>query len=312
MLTIENGGQVSIASGGIGTRPNSTGTVTVAGTNAVWNLFGRLSIGGSADSGVPGGSGTLNIDPGGTVLVAQDVVLFSDGLVKLQGGNLAALAVSFQGGGQFNWTSGTFQVDTFNGDLVNQGGTLLPGSANLTTIVGNYTQQSAGAMEFAISGTTPVTDFNQVTVDDVASLDGTLDVSLRGNFTPGIGDTFDIISATGGRSGTFANEGLPMLPGNRDWNVIYGANSVTLEVVAGLAGDYNDDSSVDAADYVVWRKNDGTPAGYNEWRTNFGQPGGSGSGATAPPMRIPPSPNRRPGDADVCGGWLVSPASPAA
>ena len=42
-------------------------------------------------------------------------------------------------------------------------------------------------------------------------------------------------------------------------------------------GDFNFDGKVDAGDYVAWRKNDGTPAGYNLWRTHFGQPAGSGS-----------------------------------
>ena len=42
--------------------------------------------------------------------------------------------------------------------------------------------------------------------------------------------------------------------------------------VPTLQGDYNTDGVVDAADYVVWRKTDGTnPAGYNTWRTNFGR-----------------------------------------
>jgi hypothetical protein len=42
-----------------------------------------------------------------------------------------------------------------------------------------------------------------------------------------------------------------------------------------LEGDYNGDNSVDAADYVWWRKNDGdNPAGYNTWRANFGRTGG--------------------------------------
>ena len=47
------------------------------------------------------------------------------------------------------------------------------------------------------------------------------------------------------------------------------------------SGDFNHDGIVDAADYVVWRKTDGTPAGYNIWRANFGQPSGSGSVASA-------------------------------
>lgn len=37
-----------------------------------------------------------------------------------------------------------------------------------------------------------------------------------------------------------------------------------------LVGDYNHDNIVDAADYVEWRKNDGTQIGYDKWRANFG------------------------------------------
>jgi hypothetical protein len=45
-------------------------------------------------------------------------------------------------------------------------------------------------------------------------------------------------------------------------------------------GDHNGDGSVNAADYVVWRKNPigfGGDAGYTAWRSNFGNPPGSGS-----------------------------------
>jgi hypothetical protein len=76
-------------------------------------------------------------------------------------------------------------------------------------------------------------------------------------------------------------------------------NSLQVEAIAapGIAGDYNNDGSVDAADYVVWRKNEGTmntlpndPHGetigaeqYNTWRTNFGMmTGGGGIGGGAP------------------------------
>jgi len=46
----------------------------------------------------------------------------------------------------------------------------------------------------------------------------------------------------------------------------------------GIPGDFNSDGKVDAADYVVWRKNDQSQAGYNTWRTNFGRTSGSGAG----------------------------------
>jgi autotransporter-associated beta strand protein len=51
-----------------------------------------------------------------------------------------------------------------------------------------------------------------------------------------------------------------------------------LQVSVGpLPGDYNNDGRVDAADFVIWRKTDGTPAGYNTWRAHFGQTAGSSS-----------------------------------
>jgi formylglycine-generating enzyme required for sulfatase activity len=49
-------------------------------------------------------------------------------------------------------------------------------------------------------------------------------------------------------------------------------------------GDLNGDSSVDAADYIAWRKNDGSQEGYAAWRANFGtQPGAGAISASAVP-----------------------------
>jgi hypothetical protein len=46
-----------------------------------------------------------------------------------------------------------------------------------------------------------------------------------------------------------------------------------------LPGDFNHDGTVDAADYVMWRKGMGTTytqSDYDAWRTNFGKTAGSG------------------------------------
>jgi hypothetical protein len=49
-----------------------------------------------------------------------------------------------------------------------------------------------------------------------------------------------------------------------------------------LAGDYNQNGVVDAADFVVWRNNSGPPDGYSVWRANFGSTAfGAGSGTVA-------------------------------
>jgi hypothetical protein len=63
-------------------------------------------------------------------------------------------------------------------------------------------------------------------------------------------------------------------------------------VNAMLSGDFNRDGTVDAIDYVVWRKGLGTSyiqADYDVWRTNFGNTAGSGAagyplGASAEPL----------------------------
>lgn len=55
---------------------------------------------------------------------------------------------------------------------------------------------------------------------------------------------------------------------------------------ATLQGDYNQDNTVDAADYVLWRKNPsqhGNAPGYTTWQTHFGesQPAGGGQSSFA-------------------------------
>jgi hypothetical protein len=55
--------------------------------------------------------------------------------------------------------------------------------------------------------------------------------------------------------------------------------------VATVPGDFNFDGTVDAADYVAWRKGIGTlysPSHYDIWRTNFGSSLGPGSGSALP------------------------------
>jgi hypothetical protein len=59
-----------------------------------------------------------------------------------------------------------------------------------------------------------------------------------------------------------------------------GSHVAGLLSIVNLAGDYNFDGSVDAADYVSWRKNPGGfggQQGYDDWRSNFGQTLGSGA-----------------------------------
>ena len=72
--------------------------------------------------------------------------------------------------------------------------------------------------------------------------------------------------------------------GMSDGHRAFVLDASSLVSIPAIPGDFNHDGTVDAADYVVWRKGVGvapTPENYNLWRTNFGQPSGSGSVASA-------------------------------
>lgn len=89
-------------------------------------------------------------------------------------------------------------------------------------------------------------------------------------FAPGLAGTIALASPLGlNTSGSVAIIGP-------------GAGVVTLDGrgIFPVPGDFNQDRTVNAADYVVWRKTNGSAAQYAEWRSNFGKdagiPGGGG------------------------------------
>jgi T5SS/PEP-CTERM-associated repeat protein len=291
-LHILDGAVVTNTHGLIGALADSVGTARVAGSGSSWTMSGRLSIGGNAATATNGGTGTLRIQAGASVNVAQDIVLFPDGLVRFEGGTLSTMAVSFQGGGQFDWTGGTLHVGLFNGNLVNQGGMLAPGQpAGSTTIIGNYTQQSAGTLQIEIGGTLVNTEHDFVNVTGNTILGGALELALIDDFVPSATHTFTVFSA-GNLLNFFSNvtngQRLTTVDGMGSFLVYYGPTStfnpnqivLTNFALTGLAGDYNNDGRVDAADYVVWRKNDDTQEGYDAWRANFGRTAGTAAVAT--------------------------------
>ncbi|MEX2169159.1 MAG: PEP-CTERM sorting domain-containing protein [Pirellulales bacterium] len=61
--------------------------------------------------------------------------------------------------------------------------------------------------------------------------------------------------------------------------------ALSAAAASGLAGDYNGDGTVNAADYTVWRDGgspDSSQAGYNLWKANFGNPPGAGNSSAVP------------------------------
>ena len=162
---------------------------------------------------------------------------------------------------------------------------------------------SSGNLAIDLSGT-GAGQFDTLNITGQAALSGLLSIKVfdtgqGGTYTPALGDAFEILTASGGVSGVFDVDVRTAIIGGLGLEPAYLPNSVKLLVVSALGGDYNNDGKVDAADYVVWRKNSGTTnnlpndsvggtigsAQYATWRSNFGKvlaQGAASEGAAIP------------------------------
>jgi hypothetical protein len=112
--------------------------------------------------------------------------------------------------------------------------------------------------------------------------------------TPGAGCTFSDEDAYVHAVNDPPDPGVPLTGNIRPTDYYIRSIEITEPDPAGEPGDYNNDGKVDAADYVVWRKTNGTGFDlpnevpgttpgevtiddYNEWRERFGS-GGAGAG----------------------------------
>jgi hypothetical protein len=292
-VAVINTGNVTVDS--VGQHAGTIQLGTGAGNNAALSITGGwLKV---EDAAVGPANGEVVIGANAAATAA----------LNLSGGKLTAKTLTKGAGGSFNFTGGVLSAETVNFDLVNNGGTIAPGqSPGLTQIMGDLTLND-GVLEIEIGGTA-IGQFDRVEVHGVTTLGGTLKVELidlnTGVYEPQLGDTFGFLAAYGGGGGTFDALDLPELSPGLDWAVLPGDVTYFLSVVAApdiLAGDYNDDDVVDAADYVVWLKLAGTGGplpnetrslgviddeDYDAWYSNFGatSSGNSAGVSTPEPM----------------------------
>jgi hypothetical protein len=177
----------------------------------------------------------------------------------------------------FTWTSeGTFNGSPSAGTVL----TMFSSSAplDLTEFHASYTGQGGATRTF---GPFEITAGNGDKLSGSFEIVGSGPIRLGMNFGSG---TFSFTGGTGQFAGA-AGEGtidvkttlstFPTTTGavEQEWR-----GMITL-FPPTVPGDYNQNGTVDAADYVVWRKNDGTPAGYDTWRANFGATTATGAHA---------------------------------
>src|SRR5262249_42564697 len=166
-----------------------------------------------------------------------------------------------------------------------------PTNIGQTHIVGDLAL-NAGTLQIELAS---LASFDKLFVDGIATLGGILNVSALNGFTPTNGNSWQIITA-GGIAGQFSS----ITPGY--WVQQQGNNLLLFFGAPTLAGDYNGDGTVDAGDYVTWRRaltGGGTlanetaspgvvdQADYDAWRANFGATSSPASGSATTLGTVP-------------------------
>lgn len=227
---VENTGSAIMALG-----DEANGTATVNGADSILTISERLSIGGDHREDKNGGSALVELQADGEMTVGEDIVLFPDGILRLEGGRLVTETIDFRGGA-FEWTGGRLQIDRFEGDLtVPPGGTLAPPAPvpgewphATTEISGDYVQQTGAALEIQIAGSY-YSDFNSVTVAEAAVLGGELQVTLIDGYLPDRSSVLGVLTAnslTGSFSNAAHGDRLTTTDGSGSFLVHYGPASI--------------------------------------------------------------------------------------
>jgi hypothetical protein len=223
-------------------------------------------------------------------------------------GNNTMGAVAVNGGSLlFNGTNTTGAVTVGNGATlggtgsvsgavtVNSGGHISPGASVESLGVGSLTLNSDSILDFEV-GDLVTGGSDRINVAGLLTINGgSINIIDAGalDYT-----TYTLIDY-GTRSGSVATLGTPTGPAGFVFNLLDTGSVIQLVVSPdGVPGDYNDDGTVDTADYAVWMKHVGQPAGtlpnddtgviigpaqYAQWAQNFGNTSGAGAGNSAIP-----------------------------
>ena len=270
---------------------------------------GTLQVAGTGDTSgvvVTGGDHRLAIDTvakvntkisitGGSSLTFPEVFTF-DGVTvsKEDDGAVYFDGPSDPGSGTFEVKGGTVAGQgVVNGDLVMSSGTLAPGNdVGRLEITGNLTLGESVVLEIDIGTASEDSDFLSVT--GMASLAGSLEVVLKDGHQPAVGSRFLVATAD-----TIVDTGIGLIgPYAKFFKKQIYPNAIVLETIGvGLAGDYNRDGNVDAADYVIWRDTLGSTvdlradgdgngrisrADYVVWKDRFGDSTAAGASTPIP------------------------------
>lgn len=199
------GGNLEAQTTRIGAASDATGAMKVIGATAYWWNHGNVHVGAEMFDPAPSGAALLELQDGAHIR-ADAVIVGETGTVRGDG--------------------------LIDADITNNG-VFAPGmSAGQLDIIGNYTQLAEGVLSIEIGGHNPGIDHDYLSIFGAASLAGSLNVSLLGDYQFSLGDSFDILYANM-VYGSFDSLLFPIFNG-LTFDIAYDLNSVRLTVVSAV------------------------------------------------------------------------------
>ena len=284
------------------------------GATAGLNIPGPLSGSGTLMIGSPTSTATNNVtftlaNPNNVNTFSGDVVAIR-GVLQLDsslttpnfrsadpaapGGPVpGASTVSVAAGQTFTFGSGNEDTE-FNGN-VRGAGTWRKVGTGTTTFTGTVAGNTHSGDTVIEDGTLSITSPYLANAGDVYLLTGAaLDLAFTETdtidqlFLDNMAQEVGLWGAEGNAGATFTT---PLITGA-------GLLQVSTGPSMGVPGDYNNNGTVDAADYVLWRKGaalenevetigENTSEDYTAWRARFGNTSGAGSGAALGAASVP-------------------------
>jgi hypothetical protein len=184
------------------------------------------------------GTGTYN-QTGGSIVIGTVNIAYnagSTGTFNLSGGSLVANTVSKGSGtATFNFTGGTLKTDNVAFAFTNSGGVLdigVGGVNGSATIGGNLTL-SSGKLKMELAS---LASYDKLAVTGSATLGGVLDISLLSGYTPNYNDSWTILTASAGITGSFstipANYSITLAGGGTEMVLTYVPEPSTILLLA--------------------------------------------------------------------------------